>query len=526
MKINKYKLYYFTQSKMFLLLMIFSIVALGLIISTITNSTKKDTLETKSTIHNLLTLSQNDIKRDSYNTELSNTLTNSKLDLEEFVNFIEGISTLGIPSITNATIQMLENAIKINGSFQTFSLYLKVNTNISPISDLIEFATANPDLYYTNRLLSYFYWSKKDLANALEYLEKEPTLKTSETCKERLVFFLIQLKKMDQLDKLLRDSNYKNQHKNINKFLISQKKDLPFIFKEIVKSQIHIDINGIFYVALLTGIIWFSIWFHALRPEKPISALLLSICAFFLGVFSVTLTLFCIYIQEHIYQFNMGDSIIQGLLYFILGVGLREEFFKALVFLILVPILIKRKNPIEWLIIPGMVGLGFAAEENLNYFLSNIEAVGGRFLTANFLHVGLTALVGESICYYFYNRSKGPEHLISTFSMAVILHGAYDAFIVVNGLNQVPFVTMLVLIFIAFQFFGRLKLLRNNQIELVSLSTHFIFGLTVLFMAAFIYISYQVGHFEAFRTLSESILGLAIIVYMFLYVMPNSIIKV
>lgn len=368
--------------------------------------------------------------------------------------------------------------------------------------------------------------ASNNISNALTYLSNEPTLQASETCKERLVFFLIYLKKSEQLKTLVNDPNYYDQQNDISKFLLTENKSWSMLFKEIIKSQIIIDMNGIFFITLLTGLIWFFIWLHAMRPEKFLSAFLLSFFAFCLGIFSVTLTLFCIYIQEYVYQFGMGDSIIQGLLYFILGVGLREEFFKAIVILVLVPILIKRNNPIEWLIIPGMVGLGFATEENLNYFLSDISGVGPRFLTANFLHVGLTALVGESICYYFYNRSKGPGHLLSTFSMAVILHGAYDAFIVVKGLNEIPFVTILVLIFIAFQFFGRLKLLRNNRIEPISLTTHFIFGLIVLFMATFIYISYQGGHFYAFQTLSNSFIGYATIVYMFLYVMPNSIIKI
>ena len=527
MKIDKYKLYYKTQSKTFLLTMVFVVIFIFLIASTIVNSTKSELLYTKSIFDNLNLLQIIDLNTNSYQEELGKALSNPQLSIEELLNFIENISYIDNVKIVEITISQLEKYQAINSSYPAMSLFLKVQINNEKLIELLDYSKQNTSTKYTYRLISFYYMVKKDIPQALDAIKLETTLYESEVCKDRLVSCLIQLKKIDELELLEKNPAFESQKDDISKAILLEKKTWALLFKAILKSQFNPTINGIFFLTILTGLVWFTIWLHALRPEGLLSATILSLFAFGLGIFSTSLTIFIIYIEEDLFHMSEGISLIQGFLYFILGVGLREEFSKILVFTVLIPILLKRKNALEWLIIPGMVGLGFAVEENLNYFLvSDGTALPGRFLTANFFHVALTAIAGESLCHYFFTRSRGPEHVISTFSMVVIMHGLYDAFIAVKALQQLNFVTSLVFIYSLFLFFGRLKDLRPNNREPISLTTHFILGISILFMSAFIYVSYGGGHFHAFQVLMPAILDLLITIYMFLYFMPNSIIKV
>ena len=70
----------------------------------------------------------------------------------------------------------------------------------------------------------------------------------------------------------------------------------------------------------------------------------------------------------------------------------------------------------EALACAACVGLGFACSENILYFGSGFEsAVFPRFLTANFLHTSLTAIVGLSMYYLILNPTKNWENFFKNY---------------------------------------------------------------------------------------------------------------
>ena len=87
-------------------------------------------------------------------------------------------------------------------------------------------------------------------------------------------------------------------------------------------------------------------------------------------------------------------------------IGLREEALKLLLFVPLIPFLLNRDD-LEILTVAGLVGLGFALEENINYFQASagLSAVG-RFATANFLHIALTAMCGLTLTRAIVHRGE------------------------------------------------------------------------------------------------------------------------
>ena len=119
------------------------------------------------------------------------------------------------------------------------------------------------------------------------------------------------------------------------------------------------------------------------------------VLAFVLGIASVSLTLVFVVLEEVFLKMNETGDPLRDLLFFTFGVGLREEISKLVFFAPLLPLL-RRANctRLDVLICGALVGLGFAAEENLSYLhQGDLSTAMARFLTANFFHMSMTAIL-------------------------------------------------------------------------------------------------------------------------------------
>jgi RsiW-degrading membrane proteinase PrsW (M82 family) len=93
-----------------------------------------------------------------------------------------------------------------------------------------------------------------------------------------------------------------------------------------------------------------------------------------------------------------------------------------------VPIFLIRNQRLETLVIGGCVGLGFAVQENLQYFAEvGPTAAFGRFLTANFFHFAATGLVGLALCDWLRSPVAACFHSSGPSSAVIVAHGCYDA---------------------------------------------------------------------------------------------------
>ena len=121
------------------------------------------------------------------------------------------------------------------------------------------------------------------------------------------------------------------------------------------------------------------------------------LAAFALGVLSVAPTLFLVaFEQARLHLVETGD-VARDLIFFVFGVGLREEGSKLLLFAPLLPLLRRYGTKLDVLVAGAFVGLGFAAEENLGYLADKDLRTGlARFLTANFLHMAMTGILASA----------------------------------------------------------------------------------------------------------------------------------
>ncbi|MFN7975960.1 MAG: PrsW family glutamic-type intramembrane protease [Acidobacteriota bacterium] len=248
--------------------------------------------------------------------------------------------------------------------------------------------------------------------------------------------------------------------------------------------------------------------------ERPRAIRAAAIVAFFLGVVSSNVTLVLVIVEDKILGFTENGNPAVDLAYFVIGVGLREEVSKLLLFLPLVPILRRRGNRLDTLAIAAIVGLGFAADENLGYLEHGIGTTAlARFLTANFAHMAMTGLVGISL-YDALERRRPPETFSQTLALIVVLHGAYD-FLLSNALvADVSFLSMTIFIILTRMFLSDVASVRRSDAGSPLLTA---FGRAVACVtgASFVYAAALVGPLHAAQILALGLLGEAIMIYMF-----------
>lgn len=280
-------------------------------------------------------------------------------------------------------------------------------------------------------------------------------------------------------------------------------------------------------LAIITGICWFTFLLQAGQPYRPSGIRwYLAAIGVVLGVASIWPTLFFVWWQEVGWPLEESDELIPGLRYYIIGVGLREELSKLLLFLPLVPWIIWRGSEREALLVAACVGLGFAIEENIGYFFESASGTTARFLTANFFHLSLTGLVGLALCRGIWNPRERAGEALGTFLLAVVLHGLYDSFIDLPALQQYALLNNVLYILLAYRFFHEMRTWWQMPGETVSLTGTFLFSMAVIVAVTLVYLSANVGIEQAVQGSIGQAIGLGVTIYMFLREVPESIIDV
>ena len=179
---------------------------------------------------------------------------------------------------------------------------------------------------------------------------------------------------------------------------------------------------------------------------RPKVRLPLYVAAFVLGVLSVAPTMFLIAVEEAKLRLVETGEPGKDILFFVFGVGLREEFCKLLLFSPLLFALRRWGDKLDVLVCGAMVGLGFAAEENLGYLASeNLHTGLARFLTANFMHMAMTGILASALDDFLRDTEKFASDFTRATLMVVLMHGAYD-FLLSHAELGGPFLAMVVFV--------------------------------------------------------------------------------
>ncbi len=272
-------------------------------------------------------------------------------------------------------------------------------------------------------------------------------------------------------------------------------------------------------LALLAAVLWYAV-FISFTPRQPWRWLRMA-PAIVAGIASVWPTLALLHYQENIMGFVEGGRFPQDLLYFVLGVGLREELSKLALFALLLPKLLRKRDPAGALIAGACVGLGFAWEENTGYYAHmGAEVAIGRFLTANFMHASMTGLSALALYEMVRTRFGRAEQFVATFFSMIAVHGLYDwvqtAHMGNPGLGDISLLSVLILALLAHRFFDELQRLTRHQRGFISLVALFVLGVALLIAASLMVVAADTGSWLAVIAVAVDALGLlpVMILYM------------
>lgn len=124
---------------------------------------------------------------------------------------------------------------------------------------------------------------------------------------------------------------------------------------------------------------------------------------------------------------NAGLSLSHQLFYWVMNVGVPEETVKLCLFIPFLPFLLRRPSGAKAALTAGAVGLGFALNENLQYYQDfSVTIAMSRLLTANIIHISLTGLLGYELYLLFRSRFHRAADFLFTFGAVALAHGLYD----------------------------------------------------------------------------------------------------
>lgn len=236
------------------------------------------------------------------------------------------------------------------------------------------------------------------------------------------------------------------------------------------------------------------------------------------GVASVWPTLSLVTFQEDHLGLSENAPFPHNLWYFFGGIGLREELCKLLLFVPFLPWLLKIRKPGYALLTGAFVGLGFALEENLNYYdESGGSVVIGRFITANFMHVALTGIAAHGLYITIRSGFTRVTDFAGSFVGVVAAHGLYDLVIILDRSEQlgIGFLSIVVLFFIARQFFTQVEQETPTTRAAISPLAVFFIGSATLVAALFIIAACVTGTTAAIAEVGQGSLGVLPVGFMF-----------
>ncbi len=407
---------------------------------------------------------------------------------------------------------------------QLFGAFWKSLGSISGEPDAVLLTLAyRQQLTTANYLTAWLYMRQKNTDRALFFLNREGTFPKSADARRIEISILLQTKNFDALEKISKDPHYaKEWNLHADTEVAVHRHEWGRAAWNLLRLQLTGMQTPVAGLVLISGAVWFAIWLQAIQMlEAPLFRASCCLVAFVLGVFSVTPTLLLVYWSERHLGLVEGKGLLGDILFFCAGVGPREELCKLLAFLPLVPWLLQRGNRLEMLIVAGFAGLGFAVAENIQYFDRHIDAAYARFLTANFLHVAATGLVGLSLCETLLNPLRKWWVFPVCFLWISVLHGAYDVFLSSPLLTSVQGLSGACFIWLALVFFKRLRQARSLETNYFWMPGSITLGLAVVTAATLVYTAEAMGLTEAVTTLAFQAISFAMLIYLFVWQTGN-----
>lgn len=273
---------------------------------------------------------------------------------------------------------------------------------------------------------------------------------------------------------------------------------------------------GPLVLAVIAALAWLAFCARLGRiADRPEFRVPIYLSALVLGALSIYPTTILIAVQESAFHLMPTGNAGRDVVFYVLGVGLREELSKVLLFAPLLFFLRKRGTRMDVLVCGALVGLGFALVENLEYFSrGSLSSAIARFLTANFFHMAMTGLTALALDAFVREPEQKSFESSRTFLLVVLMHGAYDFFLSGEVGQHTGYLAM-VTFFVVTRWFLVAASQARAPGERVRLLNVFAIGVAIVTGATFVYASALAGPLHAGSVMLEGLFGLAIVVAIF-----------
>lgn len=274
----------------------------------------------------------------------------------------------------------------------------------------------------------------------------------------------------------------------------------------LLRDQLNEVPYGMLTLAFFVAALWYVILVqHSDRERwrwaRPIVAITAGVC-------SVWPTLSILAYQEFVQGMTANAPFPHDVLYYVVGVGLREEGCKLALFALFLPWLLWRRTPGLALLTGAFVGLGFSFEENIGYYQDYGGSIAWtRFLSANFFHIALTGICAHSLYNMLRTRFARADEFIGTFLAAVAAHGAYD-WLGTNPIDDNGWLSIVILVLSVARFIDLLAAETNPVRLTIAPRAIFTFGSATLIAISFVLGAYTTRSMEGIAAAGQECLSM------------------
>lgn len=229
-------------------------------------------------------------------------------------------------------------------------------------------------------------------------------------------------------------------------------------------------------------------------------------------------------------NFRLEGTYINDFFYCIFAIGFIEETVKIIPVLLIMRWKRVFNESTDFVIYASLSGLGFAFMENLLYFdESGLNNIVGRSLSATVLHMSLTSFVAYGLFYAKYKaRGNRLGYFLFSFSVACVLHGIYDFWLVSDGwVGDFKIFSVLILVYVVQRYaYAITNVLSHSEFytdgsQLIDSSRFLAFALFTIATYQYMILAYNYGTENANINLLSLVLSSGFLVFFLVLQLGN-----
>jgi RsiW-degrading membrane proteinase PrsW (M82 family) len=393
---------------------------------------------------------------------------------------------------------------------------LRGKTAETELARIVAAADQEPPMAWANDILGREARRSGDRRAAAARFAREARLFEGRRADARLACDLwVALGDWPSVKSALADSRFARQLGPSDRFDLAAEEGQPIqALRWILPAQGERATLGILILVVLSAAVWFAICSGIGSPMRAAQRVPLHASAFGLGIASAYLAVGVFVAEVHFFPALASRQPASEAMDCLFGVGPREEIAKGLFALPTLLWVRRWGRRGDALACGGLVGLGFAAAENLSYFEAGLNTALLRFLTANLFHISSTGLLAVAIDDSLRGRSTKGNGVGWTLAFLMVMHGLYDVFALfapaarAQGNSAAQFLSLLPFFFVARSFLSAVRELpdRNGRLD-----EKIVLGMALVAGATFVYASAQVGPKGAAIAIAEGLAGTIIV---------------